>query len=183
MRMAILAPMALVLTACGGDPVPPTGTDFRELPADMVTVGMRYYSTEGDLRTAELRADTAYEFQDSAGAYHLRGLNLVVFDEATGERNATLTSLRGTFDKRTEGMVAMGEVVLVTVDGKRIETEELHYLPNSGRMWSDSLTVLIENGERTVGQRGFEATGVANGRIGRLEVKGPRGRFSGSVIF
>ena len=183
MRIRILAPLALVLAACGGSTEAPTGSDFRELPADMVTVGMRYYSTEGDRRTAELKADTAYEFQDSSGAYRLRGVDLVVFDEATGARNATLTSLRGTFDKRTEAMVAMGDVVLVTVDGKRIETQELHYVPNQGMMWSDSLTVMVENGERTTARDGFKATGVSNGRIGNIQLFRPTGRVGGQVVF
>lgn len=176
-----MAPLALVLAACSA-PEAPTGTDFQDLPADLVTVGMRYYSTQGERSTAELKADTAFEFQDSSG-YRLRGVDLVVFDDATGERTATLTSLRGTFDKQTEAMVAMGDVVLITSDGRRIETQELHYLPSTGRMWSDSTSVLIDGGERTTARGGFEATGVSNGRIGNIRLHQSTGRVSGQVVF
>lgn len=181
MRLARLALLALVTAACNG-PAAPAGTDYQELPADMVTVAMRYYSTEGDRSAAELRADTAFEFQDSSG-YRLRGVDLVIFDETTGEQTATLTSERGTFDQRTEAMIARGNVVLVTSDGNRIESPELHYEPRIGRLWSDSSSVLIQEGERTVGRCGFEASGVAAGRIGAINICRPVGSVSGRVVF
>ncbi|MEX2611800.1 MAG: LPS export ABC transporter periplasmic protein LptC [Gemmatimonadota bacterium] len=178
-RPFILLP-ALLLAACNG-PAAPAGTDYQELPADMVTVGMRYYSTEGDRRTAELRADTAYEFQDSAG-YSLRGVDLKIFDESTGQQTATLTSERGTFNRNTESMIARGNVVLVTSDGYRIETPELLYDPAAGRMESDSTSVIIQDGERTTARDGFIATGVQGGRIGNVRLRRPTGSV-GLVIF
>jgi LPS export ABC transporter protein LptC len=182
MRMRSPLSVILLLAAACSAETAPTGTDYQALPAEMVTVGMRYYSTEGNRSTAELRADTAFEFQDSSG-YRLRGVDLVIFDENTGEQTATLTSERGTFDRNTEAMVARGNVVLITSEGRRIETPELHYEPVTGMMWSDSTSVLIHDGERTLAQRGFEAKGVADGRLGTITIRGPQGRFSGSVIF
>ena len=47
------------------------------------------------------------------------------------------------FNQRTQKMVARGDVVLVLADGRRIETEELNYEPETGRVWSDVPTRML----------------------------------------
>ena len=132
----------LLLSACKGNEVTPVATvGYRNIAADQVVIGMEQYVTQAGKQRAILRGDTAYVFEDSAKA-HVKKVNLTLFDEAGGE-SAQLTAREGDFSNNTQAMVARGNVVLVTrgADPSTIETEELHYDPNTKRIWSTKPTV------------------------------------------
>ena len=76
-------------------------------------------------------------------AENVKKVNLTLFDEAGGE-SAQLTSREGDFSNNTQAMIARGNVVLVTrgANPRTIETEELHYDPNTKRIWSTRPTVM-----------------------------------------
>jgi len=54
-----------------------------------------------------------------------------------GEYFSTLTSRRGRANVRSKNLFAWGEVVVVTEDGRRLETEELHYKDAAERIHND----------------------------------------------
>lgn len=51
--------------------------------------------------------------------------------------HSTLTSERGRANSRTKDLFAWGDVVVVTRDGRRLETEELRYDNATGRITND----------------------------------------------
>ncbi|MGQ0813626.1 MAG: LPS export ABC transporter periplasmic protein LptC [Gemmatimonadota bacterium] len=145
----------MLIGACGQQPADPAGADFKPLPADQVIVGFQQYVSENGLSKAILHGDTAFVYEDSSVA-HVKDVNLVLYDEA-GQVSARLTSKAGRLSTLTQAMTATGSVVLVTEQDKRtIETEELHYDPNTHRVWSNVRTVQRHQGGVLTGT-GFEA--------------------------
>ena len=67
-----------------------------------------------------------------------------MFYTATGQQNAILTSVEGTYNIRRGQMEARQSVVVVTTDGKRLETEQLRYDQSTNQISSDSSFVLTE---------------------------------------
>lgn len=119
------------------------------LDADGVIMGGEHTITNSEgIRTAYLRFDTMYQWQDSTD-WHLRGVDLTVFNEDDGSERGRVTSLRGIFNPQDEALTAQGDVVLVIPqEQRRLETEELHYDPDQRKLWSDSSFVMYE-GTRT----------------------------------
>lgn len=151
--MATLA--VTFLAACGGGSDPVAGRDFQELDADQVMFDAVYDIKELGTLRARLNADTAYVFEDSARVLW-RPVDLTLYDR-NGAQSAHLTSLEGELDTRTNRMVARRDVELVTTEGhRRILTEELHYDPRTGRIWSDVPAVVFEGETRLEGQ-GFSS--------------------------
>jgi LPS export ABC transporter protein LptC len=139
--MITVGSATVLAAACSGSPQEPVRGEFHELPADNVMTDVIFRPTSEGVRSAVLRSDTVYVYEDSA-EYKLVGVDLEMFDE-NGRSTATLTSERGAFNTATEQMVALGDVVLITLEEeRRIETEELHYDPSSRRVWSDVPTVM-----------------------------------------
>lgn len=148
---------ALVLGACKGNEVTPAGTEgYRDITADQVVIGMEQYVTVSGRQRAILRGDTAFVYEDSAKA-HVKKVMLSLFDDA-GRESAQLTSREGDFSNQTQAMTARGNVVLVTrgAQPRTIETEELHYDPNSKRIWSTMATTM-RSADGVVRGSGFEA--------------------------
>jgi LPS export ABC transporter protein LptC len=122
----------------------------------------------GSLR-ARIHADTAYIWEDSARTL-MFPVEVRLFDE-NGAQTAHLTANEGELDSRTNKMVARGNVVLITEEGdRRLLTEELHYDPRLGRIWSDVRTVMHQGGTTLEGS-GFRA----NEAMTDLEVYGSTG--------
>lgn len=132
----------------------PTGEGFVKLEADQVIHGFEQIITKNGLKTAVMRGDTAYIFEDSSLA-KVKSQSLVLYDEK-GNVSARLKSHSGVVNRVTQQMIARGNVVLVTDAGRTIETEELHYDPDSHRVWSNQRTVQRYQGGVLTGT-GFEA--------------------------
>jgi LPS export ABC transporter protein LptC len=161
--------------ACGSaNQGPVAGEEFDRMRADHVVYGLRHYLTANGIRQALLEADTAFVYEDSA-LTRLRQVHLTLYG-SNGENAAILTSLEGEHNERTEAMIARGNVVLITVEGdRRIETEELHYDPRQGRIWSEVATTLTEAGRVMQGD-GFNAEIAPEGGLRNTRVIRPRGQ-------
>jgi LPS export ABC transporter protein LptC len=147
--------VAVGLAACQNTEDPVADGSYRDLPADHVVLDLDTDIKDlGSLR-ARLHADTAYIWDDSAKTL-MFPVDLKLYDE-NGRQTAHLTAREGELDQHTNKMLARGNVVLVTTEGdRRILTEELHYDPRQGRIWSDVHTVLFEGESRLEGE-GFTA--------------------------
>lgn len=108
------------------------------LGADRVLYDTRYNTTVDGVRRAVQLADSMYMFEDSATA-QLFGVRLMMYD-TLGNRTADLRAERGSANQRTNMLLARGKVVLVLADGRRIESEELSYDPDTRRIWSEVFT-------------------------------------------
>lgn len=165
--------LVFALAACGGNLAEPTGEGYRDLPADRIMIGVRHEPTEDGMRKALGVFDTVYVFNDSS-AFQLRGVKLEIYGQ-DGRRAANVTSESGRLNTATEAMTATGNVVLITPDGIRIETEELHYDPAAHRVWSDVTTRRIAPDGKQLTADSF----TADDQFNRIEFKRPRGDVTG----
>jgi LPS export ABC transporter protein LptC len=117
--------------------------------ADQVMFGAHFNLTDKGLSRAELMSDTAYFFDDNT-RIELRKVE-TTFYTTTGARDAYLTSKRGTYNNRSGLMIARGDVVVITEEGRRMTTQELRYDQQSNEISTDSAFVLTEPGRRLEG--------------------------------
>lgn len=117
--------------------------------ADQVMFGTRFHLTDHGLSRAELMADTAYFFDENTRV-ELRTVE-ATFYTTSGARDAYLTAERGTYRTRQGIMIARGNVVVITEEGRRMETPELKFDQAMNEVASDSSFVLTEPGRRLEG--------------------------------
>ena len=104
--------------------------------------GVSTMITDRGVLRAQLSADTGYFF-DGNSRIEVRH-EKTIFYTSTGQPNATLTSVEGTYNMRRSQMEARKNVVVVTTDGKRLETEQLRYDQATNQISGDSAFVLTE---------------------------------------
>ena len=117
--------------------------------ADQVMYNARFNLTDQGIQRAHLESDTAYFFDDNT-RIELEKVHTTFFT-VTGAKNAVLTSERGTFNSRTNNMIARKNVVVVTEDGRRLTTPELLYSQQRNEISSDSAFVETEPTRRIEG--------------------------------
>jgi LPS export ABC transporter protein LptC len=109
--------------------------------ADQVMFGAHFNLTDKGLERAELVDNTRIELRKVETTFYTM----------SGARDAYLTSARGTYNNRTGLMIARGDVVVTTEEGRRLTTPELRYDQASNEISSDSAFVLTEPGRRLEG--------------------------------
>ncbi len=175
-----LALTCSAIGACRRSSEPVAVTEHPDMQADNVIQNVRQWMTRDGVRHALLTADTAYVFQDSSRA-DLRHVHVTMYDD-NGAQSGELTSTTGTLDTRSEAMTARGNVILTLAAGAReIRTEELHYDPQGGRIWSDVQTTSVEKGTTVVGT-GFSAETGPSGELKNVQVRNPRATGKGVEI-
>ena len=112
--------------------------------ADQIMFGARSLLTDRGLMRAELHGDTAYFFDDNT-RIELRVVR-VDFYTTTGQKNADLKSREGTYSTRQGSMEARGNVVIVSVDGRRLTSQQVRFDQTRNQISSDSAFVLTEPG-------------------------------------
>lgn len=147
--ITVVAVIALA-SACDNRTAPPIvrGTSIAD-SADQIMYGAHFNLTDKGLSRAELLSDTAYFFEDNTRV-ELRKVD-ATFYTTTGARDAYLTSKRGTYRSRTGSMLARGNVVVITEEGRRLTTPELKFDQAMNEISSDSAFVLTEPGRRLAG--------------------------------
>jgi LPS export ABC transporter protein LptC len=156
MRPLIFGVIAILLAgACTTKKQPPVaGHSALADSADQVMYNARFNLTYQGLQRGHLESDTAYFFDDNTRIEFEKVHT--TFYTATGEKNAVLTSERGTFNSRTNNMIARKNVVVVTEDGRRLTTPELLYNQQRNEISSDSSFVETEP-TRTIEGIGFRS--------------------------
>jgi len=147
--------VASSLAACQ-DPgaTPPVSQNAASDTADQTMFGVRLMLADRGIQRAQMESDTAFTYEDNTRT-ELRTVKTLFFTE-TGLKNGTLTSREGTYNVRTGQMEARGNVVVVSEDGRRLETPQLRYDPAKNEISSDSAFVLTEPTQRITGV-GFRA--------------------------
>lgn len=141
---------AAALVACDEKKAPPVAVQSALADsADQVMFGARSLLTDRGLLRAELRADTAFFFDDNT-RIEMRIVH-TTFHTMTGAKNAVLTAREGTYSTRAGGMEARGKVLVVSEDGRRLVTEQLRFDEARNEISSDSAFVLTEPGRRVEG--------------------------------
>lgn len=149
-RRWLLLGAAVAAAACRSGATRPhvTGRALVD-SADQVMFGAHFNLTDQGVLRADLLADTALFFDDNTRVelLHVR----TTFYTATGARNAVLTARHGTYRTTTGQMTALGDVLVVSEDGKRLRTPQLTYTQSRNEVSSDSAFVLTGPNRRLEG--------------------------------
>ena len=151
MRAVLMCALAVAgALACSSKKQPPVAAHSPLADsADQVMFKARFNLTDKGLQRAQLESDTAYFFEDNT-RIELEKVHTTFFT-ATGAKNAVLTSDRGTFNSRTNNMIARKNVLVVSEDGRRLTTPELVYNQQRNEISSDSAFVMTEPNRRLEG--------------------------------
>ena len=150
LAVGVIVVAANVAAGCRGSAdAPGTARDALPDSADQVMIGLRHQMTNGGVRRARLYADTAY-FYDEGNRIELRNVRTVFFTEA-GDSNATMTGRQGTYDVRQQKLDGRGNVVLVSVDGRRLTSPHLVYDRIANQVTSDTAFDFTEPGRQLRG--------------------------------
>ena len=146
MKRLLLVPCVLgiaALAACQEGTKPPIAArNSLADSADQVMFGISTFITDKGLLKAQLQADTGYFF-DGNSRIEMRNEKTTFFT-STGAQSAVLTSREGTYITARSIMEARKNVLVVTTDGKRLTTEQLHYNQGTNEISSDSSFVMTE---------------------------------------
>ena len=154
MRKALLFAVAL-LCACKEEKGPPIAANKQTIAdsADQVLYGQRMTITDRGLNRAEIHSDTAYFFDENTRT-EMRVVDGVFFN-SQGLRNAVLTSRTGLFNQRLNSLEARGDVVITTIDGRRLETPFVRYDQRLNLVSSDTTFKLTDPDGRVLRGIGF----------------------------
>jgi len=161
--------------ACRDSELPPTTISAAD-SADQTFFGMTTSVTVNGVRRVQLHADTAYYFENRQVA-DLHGVHVTFFGPE-GEQTSSLTADSGTYNSRTGDMEAIGNVVGVTPDGRRLTTSVLDYSRSTDRVSGPASFVFVTPDQHLEGD-GFTAdpdfrnveTKKPRGNLGRVELK------------
>lgn len=172
-KIRLVLATGLFAVGCGGEEADSlAGSPFEGVDFDHAITNVREVVSTAGIRRGIVRGDTAYLYEDS-GTTEVVGVHVTMFDER-GAETGSLTAEHGELGANRETMMASGNVVVITADGRRIETEEIHYHPQEDRVWSDVATTLHQ-GNSTIDGTGF----TADAGFQRVRVHDPTGRVEG----
>ena len=168
MRLPAIALLVLATAACPAGKQPAVSpTNPLADSADQVMFGVRTFITDQGIKRAEMHADTGYFF-DGNSRIEVRNERTLFFT-GTGQQNAVLTSVEGTYSTQRNTMEARKNVLVVSEDGKRLETSQLAYNQATNLISSDSAFVLTQPDRRIEGIGFISDPDLANLKILKLK--------------
>ena len=142
--------------------------------ADQMLIDMRTVMTNLGVRQANLRADTAFLYENS-GRTDLKKIE-VTFFSTTGTQTSVLTADTGLYFIRSGQMEARGNVVVVRSDGARLTTSLLKYNQSTNEVSTDQPYTFVEGERQAQGQGFVSDPSFSNIRTQRL--RGTGGGFT-----
>ncbi len=171
--------IGLLLAAC--EEAPPrmvVDPELEALEADYIFFGLTDNVTRGGVREFVVEADTALIFQDSTVVLLRGNVTLTAYNEDVGTEKAVVTSDRGRLEQSTNEMLAEGNaVLLIRADGRRIESYELRYTPDSNSIQSDSAVVMYDGDDVVEGTSFFSDLDFERVDIRNARTRGGAVRF------
>lgn len=140
----VAATCAALAGACGGGEERPTGTVPEVFPegASQVMVGLENYITRDGVRSAVLRADTVYTY-DEESRLALRAVAITFFAEA-GDTLGVLTGDSAVYELDERIVTVRGDVEARLADGELFEAPILVYHAGANQLRADSGFVLTQ---------------------------------------
>jgi hypothetical protein len=174
LSLAAFAATALSAGACKKPQTPPIGKGGKTLAdsADQIIFGQRTLITDRGLSRAEVLADTSFFFDENT-RIEMRKVNGTFFNSA-GMKDALLTSREGLYNSRFGVLEARGDVVITSLDGRRLTSPMVHFDQRINQLMSDTSFVLTEPNGREIRGIGFKSDpDMTNIKIDRvLSAKG-----------
>lgn len=143
--------------ACNESTPPPVGKAGPVDTAEQVGFGVRTLLTGNGVQKGELQADTMFVYNDQT-KFDFRNAR-VKFNTETGAPNGTMRADRGLYDTRTQILEGFGNVVITTLDGKKLTSPHLKFNQLANEVSSDT-TFALKAGDRE--QRGIGFTADPN---------------------
>jgi LPS export ABC transporter protein LptC len=153
-RSFLSALSAVTVLACEDTGVKPTTTVQAADSADQVLEGFSHYVTNEGVLRSRVEADTAF-FYEATQITQLRNVKVVFFD-FKGAESSTLTSRRGIYRWQDGSMEAIGNVMVVSPDGRRLATEMLRY-DNATNLISTDRHFTFDRGEEHLEGNSFKS--------------------------
>jgi LPS export ABC transporter protein LptC len=149
--IALACLIALGIASACQDPgaTPPVTARSAPDTADQTLYGIRLVMADHGVQRALMHADTGFTYDDNT-RFELRTVRSTFYTE-TGVKDATLTSREGTYNVRSGNMEARGNVVVISEDGRRLETPQLRFDPGRNEISGDSAFVLTRPEEVLTG--------------------------------
>ena len=141
------------LGACKDTKQPPVGVASPADTAEQVGFNVRTLLTGNGIQRGELQADTMYVYNDQT-KFDFRNAR-VKFNTETGAPNGTMRADRGIYDQRTQILEGFGNVVVNTLDGKKLTSPHLKFNQVTNEISSDT-TFRMTAGNRTQSGVGFK---------------------------
>jgi LPS export ABC transporter protein LptC len=139
----------LVAAACSNQGIKPMTATAVADSADQVILKMATNIASEGVRKSFVVAETAYVYQLTQ-KMDLRQLRATFFD-AQGKQSSVLTAKTGLYTMNTGSLDARGNVVVETVDGRKLTTEHLIYDRNANQVRSDTAFVFDSKNEHIIG--------------------------------
>ncbi len=146
----VIGLVAVGLTACEQE-TPDLPPGLEDYPAQQTNDYLTRH-TKGGVPVWELRGDVAERFPDRPIMY-LTGVHMVFYRD--GERDGVLTAQTAEMDQRTEATVTRGDVVVLTEEGRRLESEILLWDPQRSLIHTDAF-VRFTDGDQVLTGYGLE---------------------------
>jgi hypothetical protein len=121
--------------------------------ADQIMFGARLKLTDAGVNRADVRADTAYFFDDNSRVE--MSVVKTVFYNDNGTKSADLTSKFGTDNSRTGYMDARGDAYVIAVDGRTLRSPVLRYDQAKNELSSDTVFTATDSTGRRLDGIGF----------------------------
>jgi LPS export ABC transporter protein LptC len=150
----VIACVAAGVDACKESTPPPVGRQGPVDSAEQVGFGVRTLLTGNGVQRGELQADTMFVFNDQT-KFDFRNAR-VKFNTETGAPNGTMRADRGIYDTRTQILEGFGNVVVTTLDGKKLTSPHLKFNQMANEVSSDTSFVLTA-GDKEQSGIGFTA--------------------------
>ena len=131
-------------------------TDPRVLPLQ-TSINSEYRLSEKGKRKNILKAAQLDQYQGEEDYIIASGGYEIAFYDSLEVQDAKLTATTGRYSENNKKMVATGNVILSNRAGAKLETEEITFLFDSARIYSDKfVTITTENGSVLKG-KGLES--------------------------
>jgi len=139
-------------------------TASGKIRPDNEIIDARMAIYDGSIKTADIQADyiEKYTKQDSTPAW---GLEVQFFDRR-GAKTSHMVADSGLVRESIKMMVANGNVVVVTEDGSRLETEQLFWHGKDEKITTDEFVTIYQKGDTLMGY-GLET----DPKLTRLKIK------------
>src|SRR5213593_338838 len=129
------------LASCKESTQPPIGKQGPVDTAEQVGFGVRTLLTGNGVQRGELVADTMFIYNDQT-KFDFRNAR-VKFNTETGAPNGTMRADRGLYDLRTQVLEGFGNVVVTSLDGKRLKSPQLKFNQLENEVSSDTTFEMV----------------------------------------
>ena len=140
--------------ACSETKGPPVSPKSDADTAEQVGFGVRTLLTANGVQKGELQADTMYVYNDQT-KFDFRNAR-VKFNTETGVPNGTMRADRGIYDTRTQILEGFGNVVVTTLDGKKLTSPHVKFNQLVNEVSSDT-SFQLKAGDKDQRGIGFSA--------------------------